>query len=56
MENAMLNAIDNIIGSFENKTDLICSGQDGLETLKIMDLAIKSAKDNGKKKYYNERN
>ena len=56
MENAMINAIDNIIESFENKTDLICSGQDGLETIKIVDLAIKSAKDNGKKKYYNKRN
>jgi len=52
MEDAMLNAVDNIIESYEKKQSLLCDGQDALETLKIIDLAISSAKENGKRKYY----
>ena len=41
MEDSMINAVDNIIKAYEDNEPLLCSGLDGLETLKILENTIK---------------
>jgi predicted dehydrogenase len=43
MEDSMINAVDNIIKAYEDNEPLLCSGLDGLETLKILENTIKLA-------------
>jgi predicted dehydrogenase len=44
MEEAMINALENIVDAYEKNTPLWCTGQDGLETIKVIETAIKAAR------------
>lgn len=43
MEDSMANAVDNLINAYEEDEPLLCSGLDGLETLKILENTMKLA-------------
>jgi predicted dehydrogenase len=43
-KNLMLHAIENIVQALKFDTSVLCSGQDGVETLRISEAALKSAK------------
>lgn len=43
MKDTMINAVDNIIKAYEGNEPLLCSGLDGLETLKVLENTIKLA-------------
>ena len=43
-KNLMLHAIENIVQAIKFGTPVLCSGRDGVETLRISEAALKSAK------------